>query len=441
MHFERDVNNVLFINEEESIPAFDTEITDYYAHSFSSLKKNSIRFGNKTYFYKKRNIQKNETITFFVNKKKYTIHLRPDFMPDYTITSTQKEKYGYIFLTPFNGRSTKNSYAYIVDTQGNLLYYRRNKNDNKYVSDFKKTILADNQVRYSLMEQEKPMPPYVYWLGSLLVMDDKFNPQKNLKLKAYNEHNELMVENHDSLIITDNHYILSAYHPVEIFHPETDEPIKVVATILQEIKNNKVVFEWNSTDYPQFIKTTTEKISSNKPNYIDYMHFNSLLIDPKDDNLVLSFATQSSLVKINRKNGKIIWVLGGSGDEFGLSDNMKFSNQHSPLILNSNEIILFDNALTSQKNITKSKNKASSILHLTLDENNKKITKWKRIKLPFYSAYMGSVQITNNQTYFVSGGSNKDVSAMELDKNGQEIWRLSLKKNNTTYRAYKYDTL
>ena len=53
---------------------------------------------------------------------------------------------------------------------------------------------------------------------------------------------------------------------------------------------------------------------------------------------------------------------------------------------------------------------------------------------------MGSVQITNNQTYFVSGGSNKDISAMELDKNGQEIWRLSLKKNNTTYRAYKYDT-
>ena len=119
---------------------------------------------------------------------------------------------------------------------------------------------------------------------------------------------------------------------------------------------------------------------------------------------------------------------------------MKFSYQHSPLILNSNEIVLFDNAITSQKNITKSKNKASSILHLTLDENNKKITKWKRIKLPFYSAYMGSVQITNNHTYFVSGGSNKDVSAMELDKNGQEIWRLSLKKNNTTYRAYKYDT-
>ena len=65
IHFERDVNNILFINEEESIPAFDTEITDYYAHSFSSLKKNNIRFGNKTYFYKKRNIQKNEIITLF----------------------------------------------------------------------------------------------------------------------------------------------------------------------------------------------------------------------------------------------------------------------------------------------------------------------------------------------------------------------------------------
>lgn len=54
---------------------------------------------------------------------------------------------------------------------------------------------------------------------------------------------------------------------------------------------------------------------------------------------------------------------------------------------------------------------------------------------------MGSVHLTDNQTYFVSGGANKDVGAMELNKYGQELWRLSFTNNNTTYRAYKYDDL
>lgn len=147
-----------------------------------------------------------------------------------------------------------------------------------------------------------------------------------------------------------------------------------ICYIKEEIKNNKVVLEWNSKDYPQFIETTTEKISSLNTEDIDYMHFNTIIIDPKDNNLILSFAKQSSLVKINRQSGKIMWVLGGYGDEFGLSDKVKFIGQHTPFFINSNEIVLFDNASTLQQQFAKPRHDVSSILHLTIDEKNKKIT-------------------------------------------------------------------
>lgn len=71
LYFKNSTDNVLLINNEESIPAFNEKIKDYYVRSFSALKENSITFGNKTYFYKKKNIQKNEKITFFVDKKIY----------------------------------------------------------------------------------------------------------------------------------------------------------------------------------------------------------------------------------------------------------------------------------------------------------------------------------------------------------------------------------
>ena len=42
--------------------------------------------------------------------------------------------------------------------------------------------------------------------------------------------------------------------------------------------------------------------------------------------------------------------------------------------INSNEIVLFDNASTLQQKFAKPRHDVSSILHLTIDEKNKKIT-------------------------------------------------------------------
>lgn len=63
---------------------------------------------------------------------------------------------------------------------------------------------------------------------------------------------EGLIENHDSLLLTDNHYILTGYRQRK--ERINGRESSVVTLLLQEIKNNRVIFEWNSGDHPELIK-------------------------------------------------------------------------------------------------------------------------------------------------------------------------------------------
>ena len=56
----------------------------------------------------------------------------------------------------------------------------------------------------------------------------------------------------------------------------------------------------------------------------DYIHMNSVFIDPKDNHLIVSLANGYTVLKIHRQTGEILWRLGGKLDEFSLTDNQRF---------------------------------------------------------------------------------------------------------------------
>ena len=292
---------VLF-NNEPLVPPFSDKTKTYHLISLNTFLPNSLKSDHLKKTYRLDAINPDDYIIFFVGLKAYKINLyNREIMPSYQVKTTPDVSPGYYFLTPFNGGNCSKSYAMIVDEKGALRYYRRNRTDNRCVSDFKKTVTTDHKVRFTLMEQENPMPPLAYHFGTLLVLNEKFKPMKRLYLKPYGNHGKLQTENHESLYFNDHHYILSAYWPTEIYDPETDEPIFVAAIVIQEIKNDKVVYEFNSTDYPQFLKTSL--FPKPEAGYWDYMHYNSMAVDPKDGNWILSFANQFSLGKIDKTRG------------------------------------------------------------------------------------------------------------------------------------------
>ena len=430
---------VLF-NNEPLVPPFSETIKTYHLISLNTFLPNTLTSDYFKKTYRLNAINPDDYLIFFVGLKAYKINLyNTEIMPSYQVKTTPDVSPGYYFLTPFNGRNCSKSYAMIVDEKGALRYYRRNRTDNRCVSDFKKIVTTDNKVRFTLMEQEKPMPPTAYHAGALMVLDENFEPFKRLYLKPYGNHGQLQTENHESLYFNDHHYILSGYWETEVYDPETDEPIFVAATVIQEIKNDKVVYEFNSTDYPQFLKTSI--FPKPRAGYWDYMHYNSIAVDPKDGNWILSFANQFSLVKIDKtRGGGVSWIMGGKANMFDFQKPENyFAFQHKPVFLNKNTLLLFDNNYYRNSFSPTVKSSYTRLLSFTFDEKNYKISNYREIPVQ-RSGSMGNVHKTNDGTFVFSGGSQSVESCVEITHDKKVLYQLSL-PDTSTYRCYKYNSV
>lgn len=441
--FTEEAGAVLKINEMDLMPPFESDVYEYAPQSVSALTTNVITYGKQVQFFSLDAIKKGEVLNIKIGEKEYTISLRPDSMPDYTVTAFKPVANGLIYISPFEASCRYKGYAYIIDISGKLLYYRTNDSEGGCVSDFKQTALKDGGVVNTFMQQEEPIPPMNYLWGSIIVMDERFRETKRLNMLSYKDFKSPYVDNHESLIIGKNHYILSTYNRTEVYHPKTGEPIRIVELVIEEIKDGQVIFFWRSSDHPQLFDTclTQERCHFSNKEFSDYLHYNTLLIDPKDNNLIVSLAAQSSLIKIDRQTGEILWTLGGLHDDFGLESSEYFIGQHMPVFVSQDELLLFDN---QSKGFSSSENKnfyprqtTSRIMRIKLDEKNK-IAKVNIQNTPYAADTMGGVSLTDNGTFFVSYGSSKKASAAELDDKGNVLWLLKLHAPFYTYRAYKY---
>lgn len=437
--------DVLRVNSQELIPPFNPDIQNYHLNHLTALNENKISLGNQTKSFKLKQIDRFKVLEVFINNKKYRLHLYPEEMPYQVFNqlSDQKPEQTYFLAAPFEGSCQKGSFAYILNEKAQLLYYQK-ANEDKCFSDFKQHKLLNGEILYSVMHQEAPMPPHTYWSGTLLVLDKNFNQINKLKVLETEKHPALGVENHDSIILDENHYILSTYHQKEVFHPETDQPTYIAETIIQEIKNNEIVFDWTSSDYPELLTLFKYPHPYHDVPTWDYLHFNSIIIDPKDNNFILSFASISTIIKINRQTGEIIWKLGGLGDEFKLSPEHLFYGQHSLSWMPDGSLLLFDNqspfyAKRILKETSSLKN-FSRILKFKIDEKNKQILSFEERPLDFQTVSLGSVYYTDNKEYIINAGQKKKIQKMRLENNKVNLL-YEIELSTPTYRVYEVKSL
>src|SRR6185436_20143917 len=97
-------------------------------------------------------------------------------------------------------------------------------------------------------------------------------------------------------------------------------PIPIAIGII----NGVVIWQWDGTDYPEFYSTSVETNDfTNLSKTQDYMHMNSMTIDPRDNNLICSFRNLNQVVKLNRITGNVMWKLGGKNSDFPLTASQK----------------------------------------------------------------------------------------------------------------------
>jgi hypothetical protein len=298
----------------------------------------------------------------------------------------------------------------IIDKNGNVL--TRNTTSTAAVN-FKKWVIGD-KVRYTYMEFD----PKAYQISQGIlpctgvVLDQNLNEIKRVRLLPFNGRTASdadAVDAHELIYLDDNHFITLSYFEKAVNNiPSSLNPIsncKVVVPIIQEIQNNQVVWEWDGSNYPELYLQSVEGNAFNNANAVhDYVHMNSMMIDPSDGDLICSMRNLNQVIKINRTNGNIMWRLGGTNSDFPMTADMKFLRQHNVTLTDNNKTLLvFDNGEASERPYTR-------IDEFQLDMEEKTVSSFKAFKLPegIFAQYMGSVQ-KRGDTYFIGCGSTPKI--------------------------------
>lgn len=381
-----------------------------------------------------------ETISIKIGDKTYTINTIHEMLPNIDTYSNGNAEEGIYTLA-------LDKFLLRVNTKGQIVYYRdmgwvcKNLGEELQVENFKAQDTEDGRY-YSFFVELDPSKRNAnggFSAGEYVVMDENYKEINYVTLQensdSNHKHGEGYLDQHEFVMLSKDHWLSLSYTEEEVENlPEALNVDKayVQAGIVQEVKDGKVISEYNTTDYPFLYETAKENIdyAASKPNgtaddYMDYVHVNSINIDPKDNNIIVSMRSQYSVYKIDRETGEIIWVLGGDKDEFGLTEEQKFLGQHYAMYVdskladgNDSVITIFDNNTDFQENKTR-------ILEIKLDEINKKIVDYKqyigeemnnlsaeigKTEANHWSTHCGSSEIQSSDSMIIGWGLHGALS-------------------------------
>lgn len=457
-------------------PAFDPNVHSYDVSSLTTLKPVNFTIssakassatldgkpvplsgGSLSLSLDKLSVDRNLElkVSYGSRTESYQIHTVPQTFPRYALKQTDPQAVaaGWTFMAPGDWSGKNPSYLMILDPQSQPVYYLQSSNA---LADFKRQTLADGSVRYTYFEQThaNSIPKVGYSEGKIHVLDQNFQERAVLSLMPYfsSEYNEdyraLDADSHDSLMLSDNDYIVVSYYGKEVNNipPELmTKPgkVKVAAAVIQEIRDGQVVFHWDSSQYAEFYGNAGiyKSYDPDSPDWYDYMHINSVTVDPKDQNLIVSFRHQNQIVKLDRKTGKILWRLGGKSSDFPLTAAQSFSHQHHAELLPSGDLMLFDNDNPPDDSPG---NGQSKVMRFKLDEINHQVLDFQAWQpIPGQYGYaMGSAEQLSNGNLLIGWGANTNNSDVtEINPQGQVLSDLSFDEGVFSYRVFKYDQL
>jgi hypothetical protein len=247
----------------------------------------------------------------------------------------------------------------------------------------------------------------------------------------------LMADLHEFAITPQDTALITAYHPAPADLSGLGGPATgfVLAGVVQEIDiaTGKVLFEWDSMDHVEPADTMTPFTGGTSKLPFDYFHINS--ISPTlDGNLLVSSRNTSTIYKISRSDGKIIWRLGGKKSSFTMGAGSRFYFQHHARSHAGNVLSVFDDG-GSPPQVEK---QSRAIL---LDLNTSKMTASLRQQFVHpagvAAANQGSMQLLADGRVFVGWGNEPYFS--EFSPDGKVSLDGEFPVGDQSYRAFTAD--
>ena len=351
---------------------------------------------------------------------------RPDLRPPpvHVVVGARGTASGYVFIAP--KKEVDQAGPLIVDDRGRVVWFR--PLDTHGVTDFR-------------VQRYRGKPVLTWWRGETakgigngryVIYDDSYHLIANVTAG-----HGLSGDIHEFLITPRNTALFTIYRrvPYDLSSLGGREDGKVNEGVVQEvdIKTGRVLFEWHSL--PSITPDEAyEQVPKDESEPFDYFHLNA--IEQDGDGAVLVSARHThAIYKIRKRDGALLWRLGGKRSTFRLASGARFAWQHDPRLHADGTLSLFDNAASRP-----AAGRESRVLVLRLDAKRRtaKLVRSFKHPRPLLSTSQGNAQVLPDGHVFVGWGSNEYFT--EFDRRGRVLLDVRFGGGDSdSYRAYRFD--
>jgi Arylsulfotransferase (ASST) len=189
-----------------------------------------------------------------------------------------------------------------------------------------------------------------------------------------------------------------------------------------------VLFEWHSLEHVGLEESYFRPPEPSGYGY-DYFHINSIDID-HDNNLLVSARKTSTVYKIDRNSGEIIWRLGGKKSSFEMGPGTRTRYQHDARRQRDGTITIFDNG---GANVAEQ----SRGIVVELDEEGMTATLVREYTHPerLLASTQANMQVLPNGNVFIGWGSKPFLS--EFSSNGELLFDANVVWKQS-YRTFRF---
>ena len=268
-----------------------------------------------------------------------------------------------------------------------------------------------------------------YGDGEYVIFDETYSEVK--RVRAGNglngDHHEFLLTARGTALVT-----IYAETPMDLSPFGGPPNGYVLDGVVQEIdvESGEVIFEWHSLDHADVGESFYEPVD-NPENRFDYFHINSVEVD-RDENLLVSARRTSTVYKIDRESGEVLWRLGGKKSDIEMGEGTDFAFQHDARRQADGTITLFDNY--GPKN---EENRSRAVV-LEVDEEAMRAALVREYFAPEgmpIADTQGNVQVLPGGNVFVGWGSEPYFS--EFNHDGDLLFHAAFAPWGESYRAFR----
>ncbi|MDQ6816993.1 MAG: arylsulfotransferase family protein [Actinomycetota bacterium] len=204
---------------------------------------------------------------------------------------------------------------------------------------------------------------------------------------------------------------------------------RVLESIIQEVDvhTGRLLLEWRSTDHVPASESYLQL-----GGVYDYLHANSIGI-ARDGRLLVSARHTSTLYKLERRTGRVIWRMGGKRSDFAMGKGTRFAWQHDARQVGTGMISLFDDGAGPQKTESHSR---GLVLQFDAARRSVRHVRSYHHPNPLLASAMGNMQVLPDGNVIVEWGNVPVLSEFAAD--GRLLGDLRFPWANASYRGYRF---